>query len=109
MTITNKEHKVIAHVLKFIDTHYSKTQASVKKNIKILKAVRVLRDKLDFEFGNYSDKKSPYFGWNTERGLSDFLLNDMEFIVEESDKLAEPVRTRIKSPIIIPKKYFKQK
>lgn len=103
MTITNKEHKVIAHILKFVDAHYSKTQASIKHNVKLLKAVRELRTKLDDQFYNNpkQEEKSPYYGWNTTRGLPEFLLNDMYNIVLESDKIVIPIQPGL---INIPKK-----
>ena len=76
--ITKDEHKVIAHVLHFLNTYYTRGAVIEENAISIVKHVNFLAEKLGYELKHPLDE---------ERSFSEFLLADMGDIVNESNKM----------------------
>lgn len=91
--ITKYEHNVIAHVLNFVRTANIRAIESKIKDLdvdrmKIIDLIDKLRDKLDHQFfkcsGIHKKRESPYYGWSDELALSEYGLDEMNDIVQQS-------------------------
>ena len=98
--ITKKEHAVIAHILKFVNLYAEVNMRVMHKNDKkfkryetIYKKINELKNKLDDEFTENLTKddivgiiKSPYYGWNDEKSLSEYNLMEMYEVIKDDSK-----------------------